>query len=458
MATLKDTSALEALNEKDYINKLYDSTGDTQKQMLQDHYAQNTGVLDTEKQNVQQQTDSNLQRTYVEAAKNAGIYNGGAGQRVSAGASAQAALSQGNQQQKNVTELQDRQNQADAEIERRRDLLGQQYAAAIKQAQADGDMQRAQALYDAAKKEEAQMLAYKQQAAALMASRGDNSIYEELLGAGTEQGAGTQAAGETTAAVTPASGTEPAAGESVTPSWAEVLKNEESINEIYDAQRESQEQQLLMDYQKSASELEAQRIAQQRQTDKQLTEAYVKALQGGKNYAEVQTAYGQGSGTAAQAQLARDRDMQQTLTDLRGLQTGKDAEMGMQGADLGATYREALAKNNADVAVRRLAALIQAAEEEEDTLAKNQELVGQEYAKNGDYSILGKLYGLTEEQMRKLMPVSSGGTYYRKKKDDTFTDGAKYIQAVKDAYEAIERPSINAEAFNATVKTKYGTK
>lgn len=417
MATLKDTSALQALNEKDYINKLYDAAGNGQKQMLQDHYAQNTGVLDKETQGVQQQTADHVQRTYAEAARNAGLYSGGTANRVSAGGNAQAALSQGNQQQKNVTELKDRQTLAEEEIARRRNLLGQQYAAAIKQAQADGDMQRAQALYDAAKKEDAQLLAYRQQAAALMASRGDNSIYEELLGAGTEQGTATQAAGQTTAAPAPESGAAPAAGETAMPSWAEVLKNEGSINSIYDAEKESREQQLLMDYQKSASELEAQRRAQQRDTDKKLTDAYVKALQGGKNYAEVQTAYGQGSGTAAQAQLARDRDMQQTLTDLRGLQTGKDAEMGMQGADLGATYRAALAKNNADVNARRLAALIQAAEEEEDTLAKNQELVGQEYAKKGDYSILGKLYGLTEEQMRILMPSGGGGSGKGKPKD-----------------------------------------
>lgn len=421
MATLKDTSALQALNEKDYINKLYDDSAQGQKQLLTDHYTQNNGALDKETQGVQQQTADNVQRTYTEAARNAGIYGGGTGKRVSAGGNAQAALMQDNQQQKNVTELKERETLAEEEISRRRTLLGQQYAAAIKQAQADGDMQKAQALYDAAKKEDAQLLAYRQQAAALMASRGDNSIYEQLLGTGTEQGTGTQTADQTT--------TPPAAGESVTPSWAEVLKNEADIHKIYDAEKESREQQLLMDYQKSASELEAQQKAQQRETDKQLTEAYVKALQGGKNYAEVQTAYGQGSGTAAQAQLARDRDMQQTLTDLRGLQTGKDAEMGMQGADLGATYRAALAKNNADVNARRLAALIQAAEEEEATLAKNQELVGQEYAKTGDYSILGKLYGLTEEQIQRLMPSGGGGTYRKEEEEDsdgkTTFDGAQ---------------------------------
>ena len=55
-----------------------------------------------------------------------------------------------NQQKKNVTTMKTVQSEADAEIERQRKLLGEQYAAAIKKAQADNDMLRAQQLYEAA--------------------------------------------------------------------------------------------------------------------------------------------------------------------------------------------------------------------------------------------------------------------------------------------------------------------
>ena len=54
-------------NAEEYINKLYDHTQDKQKQLLTDAYTGHTEALDTQKQNVQQQTDEYLQRTDVEA-------------------------------------------------------------------------------------------------------------------------------------------------------------------------------------------------------------------------------------------------------------------------------------------------------------------------------------------------------------------------------------------------------
>ena len=401
MATLKDTSAMEALNEDKYINSLYDKTNDSQKQLLQDNYTQNTGALDTAKQDVQKQTDDNLGRTYVEAAKTAGIYNGGTANRVSAGANQQAALTQNITQQQNVSDLQKQQNLADAEIERQRQLLADQYAAEIKKAQADNDMGRAEALLEAAKAEEAKLLEYKKQAAAALAARGDNSLYDSLIS--TDDGSAQKEA------ETAADATTDTEAKSDAPSWTEVLKHEAEINGIYDAKEESARQDLLMDYQKAASDLEAQRQAQQRQTDEKLNSAYVEALRKGKNYSEVQSAYGQGSGTAAQAQLARDSELLRKLTDLRGIQTAADAESGVKAYEQGAAYRKSLADSKAGIDAERLAALIKAAEEEEAILAENQELVGQQYAKNGDYSILAKLWGLTPEQLAVLMPSGGGG-------------------------------------------------
>ena len=58
MATVKE-------NAEEYINKLYDATQDKQKQMLTDAYKVNTEALDTEKQNVQNQTGQYMERTNV---------------------------------------------------------------------------------------------------------------------------------------------------------------------------------------------------------------------------------------------------------------------------------------------------------------------------------------------------------------------------------------------------------
>lgn len=395
MADLKDTSAMQSLNEKDYINKLYDTNLDSQKKLLQQNFTDNTGVLDSEKQSVQKQTADNVKRTYVEAAKAAGVYAGSTGTRVSTGANAQAALTQGNAQQANVNALKNKQTEADAEIERQRSLLASQYTAAIKQAQVDNDMQRAQQLYDAAKAEDEQLLALRREANTLMLTKDDTSIQEELL---KGEGVTAEYTGDT---------------------WDSVLKNEDSINEIYDKQLESEKLGLQMEHEEALSDLEAEQQKARAQTDKDLTQAYVDALRKMKNYAEVQTAYGQGSGTAAQARLAQDVALQKELTDLRGVQMGADAEAGMERFDLGKVYREQLAKFNAENNQKRAGALYDAAEEEEQTNITLQKELGQQLADKNDYSVLGKLYGLTQDQIDHLQGTGKYAPVYSYWVDDS---------------------------------------
>lgn len=383
MATLYDTSALKALNEQDYINKLYDSNNDTTKQLLQQNYTDNTGVLATEQNKVQQQTQENVNRTQVEAQTAQDQYTG---PKLSLGASQQEALTRGNATQSNVTSLQQQQSDIDAEIERQRQLLRSQYEAAIKQAQADNDMQKAQMLYDAAKVEEEKLLALKQSASSLMASEEDDTSIRDSLLAGEMPTA--DFTGDT---------------------WEQVLKNEAELNAIYDNKLLAEKLGLQMENEEKLSDLEAKRKQEAAKTDKDLTQAYVDALKKAKNYAEVQTAYGQGSGTAAQAKIAQDTELQKALTDLRGVQMGTDADIGMKGFDLGKTYRQTLADKTASINKERAEKLFEAAEKEEDTLYETQLQIGQELAKDGDYSVLGKLYGLTDAQIAALMPKKSSG-------------------------------------------------
>ena len=418
MATLKDTSALEALNEKDYINKLYDSNTDTTKQLLEQNFSDNTGLLNTERGKVQQQTQENVNRTQVEAQQAQNSYNG---PKLSLGASQQEALSRGNATQQNVTDLQQKQSQADAEIERQRQLLASQYSTAIKQAQADNDMQRAQQLYNAAKDEEAKLLALKQNASSILAAKGDTSIRDSLM------------AGQTP--------TSDYSGET----WEQVLRNEQALNEIYDKQLEAERLGLQMENDEAMSDLEAKRRQTAAQTDQALNQAYVDALQKAKNYNEVQTAYGQGSGTAAAARVARDTELQRALTGLRTGQMGKDAALGMEGFDLGKAYRQALADKTAEINKNRAEKLFEAAEKEEETLYNTQMQIGQELAKQNDYSVLGKLYGLTQDQIDRIQgtgkyaPVvyyggddggGSGGSTGGRKTGMTLADSVdKLIQA-----------------------------
>ena len=370
MATIKDTAATSALNEDKYINKLYGSSGDAQKKMLEENYTANTRELDEAKKQVQQQTQTNIQRTNAESKLMAQGY----GQRpVSYGGSQQAGLSQWNQRQADNNALIGKQNDADYEIERQRTLLGQQYAAEIKRAQAANDMEKAQALYDAAKAEDAQL-----EAATLMAGMGDNTIMESLQNGELPQ------------------------RDTTTETWDGILRNEDSINAIYNAKQEAAAQEAKSAYMAKLSDLMAQQRQQEQKTDQSLTQAYVEALRKGRNYQETQGAYGQGSGTAAKAALARDMELQKRLTELRGVQAASAVQSGVTGAGYGADMRAAIAKSLENTNSERNKALIDAAEKEEQTMVDLQRFTGDAAAKNNDYSILGKLYGLTQDQVDRL--------------------------------------------------------
>lgn len=376
MANIKDTTATSALNEEQYINDLYDTNMGNQKKVLQDNFGNNNGLLDAAQEGTQKQTGQFVNRTDVEARKADKLYGDGG---ISAGAQAQVDLSQENTQRRNVNALKGAQNNADAEFQRRRQLLAKQYEADIRKAQADNDMARAQALYEAAKAEEAQLLEMQKQGALLMQKKNDDSILDQIA-EGITLPRDTQ--GET---------------------WDVVRKNEDSINQIYDAQLESLLAQLNMDHEKAASELEAQRQQQAQQTDEKLTQAYVAGLKGQQNQNEMLGAYGRGSGAGAQGRLASDMQLQDTLTDIRRLQLDQDAKAGLQAVQLGEDRGQKAWEAQSEVDRKRAEALYGAAEQEEQTLIDNQLFVGEQLAKDKDYEMLGLLYGLTPEQIDRLM-------------------------------------------------------
>ena len=138
-----------------HINSMYDSYLEGQKATLQSGYETNVSNLDAEKEKAQKETDTNLTRTYVEAAKKAKNYNEVQNAYgLTSGAMGQAQLASGNQLAGDLTGIRNQGADAMAEIERQRSILAKEYAAAIAKAQADNDFQRAQALYEAAQKEQ----------------------------------------------------------------------------------------------------------------------------------------------------------------------------------------------------------------------------------------------------------------------------------------------------------------
>ena len=272
-------------NAEEYINKLYDHAHDTQKQQLMDAYTANNSTIDTQQQNTQKQAQEYSERANVETQKVAQTYTPA---NVSDSYKPQASLAVENQQKNNVASIANQQQAANAEYERLRKLYADQYSAAIKQAQAENDMARAQQLYEAARKTESQLKAFSSQ-----------------MG---------------------------------------TLDDEALINQIYDSATEAQRQQIAAQQAEAMSTLEAQQAANLRQTDQNLTQAYVNALKGSKNYNEVQNAYGMGSGNRAQAQLARELGTAAELTELRRLQMAGDAELSANRIAAQKSYADTLTK------------------------------------------------------------------------------------------------------------------
>lgn len=388
MPDLYSGSATSALNENDYLNKLYDKIYGSQKDTLKDNFDKSTAQLNSGKQNIQNQTDAYQERAQVEGDRAIENYKSAISQRPSGGSlggEAQAGLSFGNQNQANANTLNQQQVAIDQELERQRQLLADRYSSEIKKAQADNDMARAEALYKAAIEEEEQLRQLRLEAAQLMAGVEDNSILDAI-----------------------------ASGKNVKPdtkskTWGSVLKYEDSINQIYDKANESARLEADMSLNQNMSDLDAKQKEAVRATDQKLTESYVDALIRNKNYQEVQSAYGQGSGVSDQARIARESGLTADLTNLRKLQLGKDADIEQKRLDIVNRYGQEIAKAQAENDLKRVQELYAAAEREEQLLVNEQKTVGGILADQGDYSMLGKLYGLSQDQIDHLQGTGAYG-------------------------------------------------
>lgn len=189
----------------------------------------------------------------------------------------------------------------------------------------------------------------------------------------------------------------------------EKLATDEYINKMYDSQLNSQKEQLTQNYNQAISNLETTKEQNAQNLQKNLNTTAVENQRAQKNYNEVQNAYGLSSGAMAQARLAQDNQLQADLTTLRAAQQTADAGIERERALLSQQYSSAIAQAQADNDLARAEALYKEAKDAEAQLLAKQEGAAQLMAGVGDYSLLGQLYGLTDEQIAKLTPKSSGG-------------------------------------------------
>jgi membrane protein involved in colicin uptake len=148
------------MTTEEQIRKMYEGRLNSQKTQLQDDYNKAVTNLDAQKQQNQETTDANLNRTAVEANKRAmndAEYYAASG--LTSGARAQARMARDNQVAADMATIRAAQQAADADIERERGLLAKEYDTAIRKAQSDNDMELAEALYKQAQADEERLTA-----------------------------------------------------------------------------------------------------------------------------------------------------------------------------------------------------------------------------------------------------------------------------------------------------------
>lgn len=175
---------------EDQIKKLYSSQLASQQEQLKQGYLQADAEYAAEKDKAAKTAAQNINLTKLEAqqaAVNDTELHAASG--LTSGARAQARLARDNQLQADLTALRAQQQEVDADIERQRTLLSQQYQSAIREAQAENDYAKAQALYEEARRKQDALVAQQQvqneyalQAAKLMAEAGDYTRLAAIYG------------------------------------------------------------------------------------------------------------------------------------------------------------------------------------------------------------------------------------------------------------------------------------
>ena len=135
----------------EYLRQMYDANLKAQQAGLEQEYAGYNEALDAQAKKAEEAAQQNMTRAAVESqqaqkawAEAQNAYG------LSSGAQGQAALARSNQLQSDVTAIRTAQQAALAGIEQQRTTYKQQYEAALREAAASNDYQRAQALYQEA--------------------------------------------------------------------------------------------------------------------------------------------------------------------------------------------------------------------------------------------------------------------------------------------------------------------
>lgn len=188
----------------DYINQMYDASLKSQLAQLEAAYQENLLELDRNQTETDAQYNEQKRQTQGDAERSAANWRELAlAQGLNTGAIGQAALAQNNQLQSDLNTLGTAQAKALDDIRNQRTLLGKQYQLQILQAQADNDMERAQALYQEAVRMDEVLMQKEAQAMDMMqtllgyaaSGSGGSSSYSGSAGSGSGSSGGYSSSG-----------------------------------------------------------------------------------------------------------------------------------------------------------------------------------------------------------------------------------------------------------------------
>ena len=151
LGSLGDYKTPTANSQEELIRKMYEANLASNKSQLESDYNQNLSDLGAEESKLGQIYYEQQRQAQAESDRNRQAFQEYANARgLNSGTGGQAELAQSNQLSANLNALRQSEAEKRAEVERQRQLLGQQYQQAIQKAQADNDLNLAKALYEEA--------------------------------------------------------------------------------------------------------------------------------------------------------------------------------------------------------------------------------------------------------------------------------------------------------------------
>ena len=142
-----------ASSQADYIKAMYDASQKAQEEALRASYEKNTGALDYQQGKISPTYDAAANNAGAQAAIQRANFNESANASgLNTGAGSQAELSMRNAEAANISAIRKAQADAQADLDFQRSQLTLEYQNAIREAIAKNELQKAQALYEEAKR------------------------------------------------------------------------------------------------------------------------------------------------------------------------------------------------------------------------------------------------------------------------------------------------------------------